>query len=285
MSNDTPYSQNGKYLVGKVQVKDDLKTTIREAVDLIGGFEKVIHTDDIVTIKPNLNTADPYPASSDPQFIKALGELLLETGASKLKIIDSSMLRLSTRKVAETIGLTEVANALDAELIFLDEHKWVKVKFPEGKYMKSGSIGKPLLERGKTVLAPCLKTHFIARYTGSMKIFVGWLKPRERLRMHARNLEYKIADLASYFNPDLIVMDARTCFITGGPASGTCSSPNIILASGDMVAIDVVGIRAIQCCTADNKLNMDVWEIPQIKRAVEIGFGSTSDDDFQIIEH
>ena len=285
MSNDTPYNQNGKYLVSKIQVKDDLKTTIREAVDLIGGFEKVIHADDTVTIKPNLNTADPYPASSDPQFIKALGELLLETGASKLKIIDSSMLRLSTRKVAETIGLTDVANSLDAELIFLDEHKWVQVKFPNGKYMKSGSIGKPLLERGKTVLAPCLKTHFIARYTGSMKIFVGWLKPRERLRMHARNLGPKIADLASYFNPDLIVMDARTCFITGGPASGTCSSPNIILASGDMVAIDVVGVRTIQCCNADNKLNMDVWEIPQIRRAVEIGFGSKSDDDFQLIEH
>ena len=160
----------------------------------------------------------------------------------------------------------------------------MKVKFPKGKYLKSGSIGKPLLERGKTVLAPCLKTHFLARYTGSMKLFIGWLKRQERIRMHLRNLEPKIADLASYFHPDLIVMDARTCFITGGPASGTCSSPNIILASGDMVAIDVEGVRTIQCCNADNKLTMDVWDIPQIKRASEIGFGSTSDEDIKVLE-
>ena len=278
MSNTTPFFRNGKYLVSKVHATGDLKTSINDAVNLIGGFDKV------VTIKPNLNTADPYPASSDPLFIKALGELILESGASRLKIIDSSTLRLSTRKVAETIGLTDVADELDAELIFLDEHDWVKVKFPMGKYIKSGSIGRPLLERGKTILAPCLKTHFLARYTGSMKIFVGWLKHRERIRMHARNLEAKIADIASYFKPDLIVMDARTCFTTGGPASGTCSFPNLVLASGDMVAIDVEGVRAIQCCNAENKLNMEVWSIPQIKRAVEIGFGSKSDDDFEIIE-
>jgi len=273
-----------RYIVSKVHATGSLKSTIEKAVNLIGGFEKVIKPNDIVTIKPNLNTADPYPASSDPEFIKALGELILEAGAGKLKIIDSSTLKLSSRKVAETIGLVSVAEQLDSELIFLDEHDWIQVDFPKGKYMKKGSIGKPLLERGKTVLAPCLKTHFLARYTGSMKLFVGWLKHTERIRMHLRHLEPKIADLASYFNPDLIVMDARTCFITGGPSSGVCSSPNIILASGDMVAIDVEGVRTIQCCNAQNKLDMDVWEIPQIKRAVEIGIGAKSDDDIEVIE-
>jgi uncharacterized protein (DUF362 family) len=274
---------DGRYLVSKIPFSGDLKLAVEKAVRLIGGFGKVISKDDTVTIKPNLNTADPYPASSDPEFIRALGELILEAGAAKLKVIDCSTMRVSTRKVAESIGLTEVAQELDAELIFLDEHDWVKVDFPKGKYMRRGSIGIPLLERGKTVLAPCLKTHFLARYTGSMKLFVGWLKPSERIRMHMHDLEPKIADIASYFKPDLVVMDARTCFITGGPASGTCSTPNLILASGDMVAIDVEGVRTIQCCNADNKLKMDVWSIPQIKRAVEIGFGSRSDDDIRVL--
>jgi uncharacterized protein (DUF362 family) len=280
----TSFMNNGRYLVSKVTSGSDLKTSIKKAVELIGGIDKVINSGDKVTIKPNLNTADPYPASSDPAFIKALGELILEAGASKLEIIDSSTMRVSTRGVAEKIGLDVVADELDADLIFLDEHEWVKVKFPRGKYLKSGSIGKPLLDIEKLVLAPCLKTHFLAWYTGSMKIFVGWLKHNQRIRMHMRHLQPKIADLASYFNPDLIVMDARTCFVTGGPASGTCSTPGTILASGDMVSIDVEGVRIIQCCNADNKLNMDVWMIPQIRRAVEIGFGATSDSDIEVIE-
>ena len=275
--------QNGRFLVSKISVMTDLKSAVKQAVDSIGGFEKVIGPGDTVTIKPNLNTADPYPASSDPAFIKALGELILNAGAEKLKIIESSYMRLSTKKVSETVGLTAVASELDAELIFLDEHDWVKVDIPRGKFLKKASIGRPLLEMGKLVLAPCLKTHFLARYTGSMKLFVGWIKNRERLQMHMKNLLPKIADLASYFHPDLIVMDARTCFITGGPASGQCSSPNLILASGDMVAIDVEGVRTIQCCNAKNKLGMDVWEIPQIKRAVEIGMGARNDNDIEVI--
>jgi len=283
MSSNSPYIRDGKFLVSKASVERDLKDSVRKAVDLIGGFDKVIAQDDTVTIKPNLNTADPYPASSDPEFIKALGELILDAGAGKLKIIESSTLRLSARKVSESVGLTAVANQLDAELIFLDEHDWVKVDIPRGKYLKRASIGKPLFEMGKLVLAPCLKTHFLARYTGSMKLFVGWIKHRERLRMHMKNLESKVADLASYFSPDLIVMDARTCFITGGPATGQCESPNLILASGDMVAIDVEGVRTIQCCNAKNKLGMDVWDVPQIKRAIEIGIGASSDNDIEVV--
>ena len=275
---------NGRFLVSKVTTESNLKTSIQQAVDLIGGIEKVIVPGDKVTIKPNLNTADPYPASSDPAFIKALGEVILDAGASKIEIIDSSTLRVSTRGVAKKIGLDIVAEELDADLIFLDEHEWVKVKFPRGKYLKSGSIGKPLLDIQKLVLAPCLKTHFLAGFTGSMKLFVGWIKHSQRIKMHARKLQSKIADLASFFNPDLVVMDARTCFVTGGPSSGTCSNTGVILAGGDMVAVDVEGVRIIQCCNAKNKIGMDVWDIPQIKHAVEIGIGAKSDSDIEVVE-
>ncbi len=279
-----PFMNNGKFLVSRVVASADLKSSIQQAVDFIGGIDRVIEQGDKVTIKPNLNTADPYPASSDPAFIKALGEVILDAGASKLEIIDSSTIRVATRGVAQEIGLDVVADELDADLIFLDEHEWVKVKFPRGRYLKGGSIGKPLLDIQKLVLAPNLKTHFLAAYTGSMKLFVGWIKHSHRIRMHSRKLQAKIADLASYFNPDLIVMDARTCFVTGGPSAGTCSNPGVILASGDMVSIDVEGIRIIQRCNANNKLDKDVWDIPQIKYAVEIGIGAQSDLDIEIIE-
>ena len=117
-----------------------------------------------------------------------------------------------------------------------------------------------------------------------MKGFVGWIKHSQRLRMHARKLQPKIADLASYFKPDLIVMDARTCFVTGGPSSGTCENTGVILAGGDMVSVDVEGARIIQCCNAKNKIGKDAWEIPQIKHAVEIGIGAMSDSDIEVVE-
>ena len=278
------FMEEGKHLVGKTRVGGSLKESIRHAVDLIGGFEKTIQSGDHVTIKPNMNTADPYPASSASDFIKALGELILDAGAEKLRIVESSTILVSARGVAEKIGMLEVAEGLDAEFVFLDEHDWIKVKFPRGKYLKAGSLGKPIVNPGKLVLAPNLKTHRLARYTGAMKLFVGWIKKRDRIRMHARRLESKVVDLASYFKPSLVVMDARECFVTGGPAAGTIECAEVILASGDMVSVDVVGVKLLQSYGAKNRLDMDVWDVPQIRHAVELGIGAQSDEDIKVIE-
>jgi uncharacterized protein (DUF362 family) len=278
-----PFSEDGRFKVSRVDASDDLKESILRAVELIGGFKKVIEPGDTVTMKPNLNTADPYPASSDPEFLRALGELLFDAGAAKLRIVDSSMFRLKTCDVADEIGLCSVIGDLGIDLIYLDEHEWVKKQFPNGKHMKSGSIGVPALEDSKLVVVPCLKTHRLARFTATMKSFVGWVGAKDRIKMHARRLETKIADLASFFKPDLIVMDARKVFVTGGPANGQLESPNLILASGDMVSIDVEGVRILKSYEAKNRLSGDVWQIPQIRHAAEIGIGASSDDDIVVM--
>ncbi|MFX1566064.1 MAG: hypothetical protein ACFFCH_08750, partial [Promethearchaeota archaeon] len=80
-------SQQGKFLVSKVKASTNLRADIEKAVELIGGFDTLIQPGDLVTIKPNMNTADPYPASSDANFIQALGEALLAAGAGKLQIM------------------------------------------------------------------------------------------------------------------------------------------------------------------------------------------------------
>ncbi|MFX0078760.1 MAG: DUF362 domain-containing protein [Candidatus Hermodarchaeota archaeon] len=279
-----PTKRSPPFLVSKLQASDNLKADIKKAVELIGGFNQLIQPGDLVTIKPNLNTADPYPASSDADFIQALGEILLDAGAGKLQIMDASTQRVCTRDVGEEIGICDVAMDLKADFISLDEHPWIYQPFPHGKYLKSGHIGEPALSLGKLVIAPCLKTHFLAKFTASMKVMMGLLKRQDRLKMHMRKLEFKIADLASYFHPTLVVMDARKVFVTKGPASGQLETPNIILASHDMVAIDVEGVRLLQSYNAKNKLNKPVWELGQITRAKEIGFGATSDDDIRLIE-
>jgi len=77
-----PYKRDGKVLVSKVRDVHDLKEGILKCVNLIGGFNKII--DEEILLKPNFNTADPPPGSSDPDFVKAVIELLYEHGASKV---------------------------------------------------------------------------------------------------------------------------------------------------------------------------------------------------------
>ncbi len=87
------FTTDGKALVSKVPVDADIKQSMKQAIDLIGGINKAIQPGDNVTLKPNLNTSDPFPASSDPDFIRAIGELIMDAGASTLCIVECSMLR------------------------------------------------------------------------------------------------------------------------------------------------------------------------------------------------
>ena len=66
--------------------------------------------------------------------------------------------------------------------------------------------------------------------------------------------------------------------------SGQVECTEVILASGDMLAIDVEGVKMIQKYGSQNRLDMDVWHLPQIKHAVEIGIGAKSDDDIKVVE-
>ncbi|MDH5793561.1 MAG: DUF362 domain-containing protein, partial [Candidatus Bathyarchaeota archaeon] len=134
----------------------------------------------------------------------------------------------------------------------------------------------------KLVYVCCMKTHRWAKFTLSLKLAVGFMKPSERMLLHARNLEEKIADLNLVVHPDLIIMDGRKCFISGGPACGELRNPNVVLASGDRIAMDVEAIKIIQSFEGAN-LTDDPWSYTQIRRAVELGIGVKSEQDYKTI--
>jgi len=280
---ENPFRKDGKGLVSKVTSADGqgLKGNILKAVDLIGGFSKVVERGNEILLKPNFNTGDAPPGSSDPDFVKAVIELLYEHGTSKVILGESSMFSLSTRKVLEDTGMVRKAEEAGAEVAPFDEGKWVKVS-TGGKYLRTVSLPERALEAKKLVYVCCMKTHRWAKFTLSLKLAVGFMKPSERMLLHARNLEEKIADLNLVVHPDLVIMDGRKCFINGGPACGELRNPNVVLASGDRIAMDVEAIKVIENFEGAN-LTADPWSYTQIRRAVELEIGVKSEQDYKTI--
>jgi uncharacterized protein (DUF362 family) len=248
---------------------------------LIGGFKKIIESGDEVILKPNYNSADPPPASTDPEFLRALVELLYACGAGKVVVGESSMQTLSTRKVMEKTGALRKLSDSGAEIVFFDEGKWVKVDVG-GKYLKSVRLPERALHADKLVYCCCMKTHFKAGFSLSLKLAVGFVKGSERIALHLMHLKEKIADLNLVVHPNLIVMDGRKCFITGGPFNGETREPNVILASGDRIATDVESIKVIESFDGV-VLKDDPWSYMQIRRAVELGLGAKSEQDYRVI--
>ena len=261
-------------IVAKVKVENNLKESVLQAVGLLGGFESFIKKGDVVLLKPNFNTADPFPGSTDLEFLKTVVELVYAQDPKMVIIGDSSTMSLNTREVMEKLKVFDLEKMEKPPRIYVfDERGWVKKEIPNGKYLKKVYVTEYLDRADKLILLPCLKTHFQAQFTGSLKLSVGFMKPFQRVRLHLRNIQEKIAELNKIINPDLIIMDARKIFINKGPAKGELCEPNLILASTDRVEIDVEGIKIIQSYKGNSLSSIDPWDLPQIKKAMEFGIG------------
>lgn len=270
--------------LARVKFEKDLKETIWRAINLIGGLEKFIQKGDVVLIKPNFNTPDPPPASTDLEFLKTIVEMVYEREPKLVIIGESATMTLNTRRVMERLKIFDLLN-LDTppRILVFEEWGWVKKEISKGRYLKSVSMTEILERPDKIILLPCLKTHKYAQFTGALKLAVGFMKPVERIRLHLMNIQEKIAELNTLFTPDLIIMDARKCFIKGGPARGEERKPDLILASDDRIAIDIEGIKIIQTFNGNSLKGINPWVLPQIKRAIELGIGVKSETEYEVL--
>lgn len=273
------FARDGIAMVSQIRCDGDLKDVIDQAAAAIGGLAKLVDRGDTILVKPNFNTADPPPASSDPRFVQAVIELLYEYGARQVVLGESSMIGLSTQDTLHQTGMIQAAQEAGAEVSIFDQ--WVSVD-TGGRYLKKAPLARIALKADKIVYVPCLKTHRLADFTMSLKLAMGFVRPRDRIAMHLWRLREKLVDLNLAIAPDLIIMDARVCFISGGPSKGEVREPGLIFASGDRIAIDVEGIRIIQSYS-HNSLIKDPWEFTLIRQASELALGATDEAAYQVV--
>jgi len=279
-----PWCNNGQALVSKVRADEDIRASVERCLALLGHPRQPINRGDHVLVKPNFNSPDPYPGSTDLIFLRAVVELLLDAGA-KVTIGESSGgIWRPTRNVLRKLGVFELARHLGVELIAFEDRAddWVRVKV-NGNYLDTVCMPRSAYEADKIAYLPCMKTHSTAGFTGALKLAVGFMHPGERRALHARHLEPKIAEISLCWQPDIIIMDGRKAFVSGGPDKGQLVEPGLVLASGDPIAIDVEAMKLILAYQARNKLATDPWQSPQIVTALKHGLG-TGESSYIVVE-
>jgi uncharacterized protein (DUF362 family) len=275
-----PFVKDGKALVSKIVATENPEQDVLRAVEAIGGFRSIIDEGDRVLVKPNFNSADTPPASTEPGFLRAIVELLFDHGAGRVVVGESSWQLLKTRKALDKTGTLAVLDGSGAEIAFFDEGKHVEVDVG-GEYLKSVNLTEQAMGFDKLVYSCCMKTHFRADFSLSLKLGFGFTKKSDRMGFHVRHLKEKLVDLNLVVHPNLMIMDGRTCFITGGPFSGEVRKPNVVLASGDRVAMDVEAIKVIESFEGSS-LTEDPWSYTQIQRAVMLGLGVKSEAEYSV---
>lgn len=279
------FKKEGRSLVSIVR-GEDVDEMVRESVRQIGGLDRLDLKGKEVLVKPNVVAGDPPPTTTSPELVKALIALLYQAGASKVKVGEmSAFIALPTMRNLEKTGMKQAAEAAGAEVVVFDDGPWVEVKHPLAKHVGPFWVAKAVYEAEVFVSLPVIKTHRSASYSLSLKNSIGWVHPRNRPSLYgAKDWEEIVAEVNLAISPHLIIADGLRSMITGGPWSGEAAETKLLLAGGDLVAIDLVGLGLIKHFGRWEKVTkLKVWEQRQIKRAVEIGLGARNPEELEIV--
>jgi uncharacterized protein (DUF362 family) len=279
------YISDGKSLVAVVGGRD-VKAMVAESVSLIGGFEKIGVSGKKVLVKPNVVNASKSPTTTNPAVVRAVVELLFEAGAAEVRVGDMSALaRLSTKRNMERTGIKRAAEEAGAKTVYFEDHEWYEVPLPGGKYVKEVGVSEWIFTSDLIVNLPVIKTHRSASYTICLKNFVGatHFKWRPYL-VDSDHWEEVVAEINLAYTPDLNIADGTTTMVEGGPWSGKEARTNLVMAGGDRVAADVVGLGIIKSFGIwPDVTRKGVWQQRQIKRAVELGMGARNAGEVELL--
>jgi uncharacterized protein (DUF362 family) len=255
--------------------------------DLCAAIAPAWEKTDRILIKINLNTADEYPASTDPAFLVALLAAFRDKGFNNLLVGDcSSMGALPTRKVAKQAGVTKALSGR-AELICFDNKPWARVN-AAGRYLPLVTVPKIVFDVDRIIHLANMKSHALADFSFGMKLGVGYMHPLERCALHDEFLHEKIAELALAVQPDLTIIDGRSAFVTGGPVIGRVETAGILLWGENPLAVDVEAYRRLyhlkKQLTCVETFAKDPFAMRQLKHARQIGVGSKDWQEYEIVE-
>jgi uncharacterized protein (DUF362 family) len=273
-----------------------LKTTDRASgiSALLSRFDLGDYSEKQVALKANFNSADPYPASTHLDTLRAIVQTLKKAGASGITLAERSGMG-DTEQVLEQMGVLALSRELGFSTVVLDDvskEDWLKVEKAKTHWLRGFYMAKVFHDADKVVQTCCLKTHrFGGHFTLSLKNSVGLVAkkvPGGRYdymwELHGSPFQRQmIAEINNNYNLDFVLMDGIKAFVTGGPEKGTLVEPNLLLASKDRIAIDAVGVAVLKMYGAKGKVGeANVFDQDQLRRAAELDFGAKSANEIKL---
>lgn len=260
---------------------DLLQDALDESLRPLGGMQAFVRPGDTVFLKVNLlSKAQPDRAvTTHPALVRAVARSVLAAGGVPA-VGDSPGGRnsaASARRIFEAAGLASVAEEDGIELVLLDDDT-VRVQCDDKALYSAFTLGRRAVEAHVLIDLPKFKTHGFMTLTGGVKNLFGCIPGVEKAQFHVKVPERTdfadmLVDLALTCRPELTIMDAVVGMEGEGPAGGTPRQVGAVLASADLVALDVV---------ASAMAGLDPMEVYSNKAAARRGLGPSSVSEVEI---
>jgi uncharacterized protein (DUF362 family) len=205
-----------------------------------------------VLVKPNLvDTLAGHPATTAPEVVAAVLDVLRELGAGEIVVGDGPAFRREAWPVVESSGLAAVLASRKVPFVDLNYDDPRPVPTVDGWLPRSPEIWLPrhVREAQLIVSVPKMKTHHWATVSLSLKnlfgvvpgICYGW--PKNML--HINGIAPSILSLYQTIRPVVSVVDGILGMEGDGPLFGRAVSHGLLAVGADPLAVDVTCARAM----------------------------------------
>ncbi|RKY32455.1 MAG: hypothetical protein DRP74_02450 [Candidatus Omnitrophota bacterium] len=221
--------------------RNQVQEAVKKAIELIGGISKFVRPGSRVLVKPNLLMAVAPEAGIDthPEVVRAVVKILKEINC-RVILGDAPSVWAghseNTERVYELSGVKKICEEEGVRLVKFERKIW--------------RDGIPLTSRldecDFLVSIPKFKTHDLTILTGAIKNLFGLVPGTFKTELHKNHFKPEdfskiLVDIYQRARPALTLVDAITAMEGEGPAtSGKLRQTNLLLASGDCVALDSV---------------------------------------------
>jgi uncharacterized protein (DUF362 family)/ferredoxin len=247
MENET----NTKKTVYIIECGDYSQVEMRlaELIETMGGIERYVKPGQRVVLKPNLlSAADPGKAvTTHPSVISATGKILKKV-TDNIVLAESpgsgySYDKKTLEKTYKACGMDEAAAGAGIELNF--DTSFETVLNPSGQLVKRFEIIAPIRQCDSYINLCKIKTHGLMYMSGAIKnifgVIPGRAKPGYHSTMTSNDLFAGVLlDLAALVPPRLTIVDAVVGMEGDGPFSGEPRQVGLLLASEDLLSLDIV---------------------------------------------
>lgn len=232
----------------KTYNQKEVDFVVKKAFDMIGGLEKYVKPSDKVLIKPNLilPLKPQRSATTHPSVVSSLCKELSRIGC-EIWIGDSSAVESfgKTKAAINITGMQEVANKYSAKIMSLDSTGSVTIKNENARVLREIQIAKAVVDADIIISVPKMKTHIFTLYTGAVKNLMGTVPGYNKAKIHElandlNSFSDAMADLYETVKPHLGLMDGIIGMEGNGPTAGNPRKAGMIVASNNLVALDIV---------------------------------------------
>lgn len=244
--------------------KEEVYSAVKRAMEY-AGWKNYIKKNEETLLKVNMCWADyllPGMCTS-PWVLGAVIEVIQDY-VGKIYIGEGLAAAFQSFKRGAKINRWDrVCREYGVRLVDLSKDEYVDVDLAELGIPFPVVISKKCLDVPNLITLPLMKTHSVVGFTGALKNQFG-ISFGKRIKYHL-HLDQVIAGINKTVKPNFAVMDATIGMEGNGPADGIPKEKNLVLASGDLVALDATACRIM-------RINPE--SIGYIKLAGEIGLGT-----------